>query len=542
MEVRELDGIILNEMFANGYRNLMRNAETVNDLNVFPVPDGDTGTNMLKTLGGGVSSALTGEDDVSKYMKKFSRETLLSARGNSGVILSQFINGFAKGTEGKTHLTVSDFADAVEKGVESSYSAVITPTEGTILTVIRELAEYLQLNKGKFSDFTSCFDTIIIKMKETLKKTPELLPVLEEAGVVDSGGAGLIYIFEGMNYSLKGEKIDETSAPESISYTNYDFGPDSELEYGYCTEFILQLMNYKTNISDFSIKPVIEFLETVGDSIVAVKDEDLVKIHVHTFEPEKVIAYARQFGEFVTVKIENMSIQHNEVTEKKQKKHKKYAVVSVTQGEGIEKYFSEIGVDVIINGGQTQNPSAQDFIDAFDSVDADYIIVLPNNSNIVLTAMQAKNMYSKADIRVIPTKSIPQGYSALSMMNLSVDTVEEIVSDMESAIKYVTTGSITRAVHDTVMNDVTVCENDYIGIADGKIVCASQDNISAVLDMLKSLEDIDEKQVITIFYGEGIQEDTVEKLISEISSVYPLIECGAVYGGQSVYDFYLAIE
>lgn len=546
MAISELNGVLINKMFINGYRNLKKNMDAVNNLNVFPVPDGDTGTNMTMTLGGGVSCDLDDEENVSDYMKKFSRKTLLSARGNSGVIFSQFIHGLASGVRNKKTITLSDFPDVMECGKTDSYNSVISPVEGTMLTLIREASEHLKDNS--FDCFEDCFDSLISHMKDTLRKTPDMLPVLKEAGVVDSGGAGLICIFEGMNSALNGEVIEDDSTVSDFNMTTSaqgDFGPDSVLEYGYCTEFILQLQNVKTNIAEFDIREIIDFLETIGDSIVAVQDVDIVKVHVHTFQPEDVLAFGRKYGEFISIKIENMSVQHSEVSQSapvKKAEHIKYAIVAVATGEGVQDYFREIGATYIINGGQTQNPSAEDFISAFDSLDADYIVVLPNNSNVVMTAQQAAELYKKSDVRVIPTKSIAEGYSALSMIDLSKETVEELIEDMSSYLPYISTGLVTTATRDTHFNGVEISQGDYIGLDRETIISADKDLITATMEMLKGIPDIEEKQVITIFYGKDVIETQLADLEMKLSQEFPLIEYGFINGKQDIYSFIMAIE
>ncbi len=545
MSIVQIDASTLLEMFANGYRNLCRMETQVNDLNVFPVPDGDTGTNMLKTLVSGVSLVADDTEDVGAFMKRFSKTVLLSARGNSGVILSQFIRGLANGAQGKSILEPRDMAYVLEQGADSAYSAVSTPVEGTMLTVLRSAA----VAAGQTENFGTpeeCFDYILAETQKTLQKTPEMLPVLKEAGVVDSGGMGIVYIFEGMSAYLKGDIIETDSERQDIVNLAAvgTFGPDSVLEYGYCTEFVLQLMNTKTNITTFSIRNVITFLESIGDSVVAVQDDDIVKVHVHTFTPEKALAFARNYGEFISVKIENMSIQHNEITEGKTRtaEKTKYAVVTVASGDGLKDYFSEIGATRIIDGGQTQNPSTQDFLDAFASINAEHIVVLPNNSNIVLTAKQAADMYTDADIRVLPTKSMAQGYSALSMMNTWASDIDAFVADMNLGIESVTTGTVTQAVHDANLNGIEIKKDNYMGITDGEIVCATGDRLQAAMEILMRLPEISYKEVITIFYGENVSQDATEELISSIEKQFPHIECGAIYGGQKVYDFYMAIE
>jgi DAK2 domain fusion protein YloV len=545
-ETQIISGELFKVMLANGYRNLIKNEDTVNNLNVFPVPDGDTGTNMTMTLGGGVSSVETEDLDIADLMKKFAKGTLLSARGNSGVIFSQFIRGIAKGAEGLDSLSVADFANALRKGSEQAYKAVVDPAEGTMLTVMRETADYLCDNADSFGSFESCFDSLIPEMKKSLNKTPDLLPVLKEAGVVDSGGAGLLVIFEGMNMALNGEIIEDLSKVDSSKALSIgELAEDEKMEYGYCTEFILQLMNAKTDVRTFDVDVIVSALENIGDSVVAVKDGNLVKVHVHSFSPEKVIEIGRNYGEFLSIKIENMAVQHNEIKDKKDfagSKPKKYGIVAVASGKGIIKYFREIGVDVIIDGGQTNNPSANDFLEAFNILNAEHIIVLPNNSNILLTAKQAASMYKDTDIRVLTTKSIAEGYSALSMMNLSCDSVEELIDDMTSGLKYVTTGLVTTATRDAKLNGVEITKGHYIGLDDDNILSCEANKLDATMNLFKNLPDMDDKQVVTIFYGNDVTEDELKKLESRFTDEYPLTEIGFIEGGQEVYSFIMAIE
>lgn len=539
-----LTGRELSAMLLNGYRNLLRNSDLINDLNVFPVPDGDTGTNMTRTLSGGVGNAREGAA-AGEYMKAFARGTLLSARGNSGVILSQFIHGLAEGMEGKEEISLGDFAYAMRLGQRDAYHAVVKPTEGTILTLIRQGAAFLQ--EHSFDSFEDCLKALIAHLRDVLQHTPELLPVLKEAGVVDSGGAGLVCIFEGMEAALRGEVIEsegaaDSSLKETASVTTGSFGPDSVLEYGYCTEFILQLMHAKCDIANFSLQPMIDYYESIGDSLVAVMDGDIVKIHVHTFTPDKVIAYARQFGEFLTFKMENMSVQHSEVVEQKQGPKDKYAVVAVTCGEGIDSYFKEIGVKITVSGGQTQNPSAEDFLAAFRKANSEHIIVLPNNSNIILTARQAADLFKDADVHVIDTKSMAEGYSALSMMDLYADTVEELLESMTMPLEGVTTGQVTTATRDTCMNGITVKQGDHIGLANHKILSAAANAVDAAMEMLQALEEMEDKQVLTVFYGEDLSDEALEELRNRVEAAYPLLETGYIYGGQPVYSLIMAIE
>lgn len=544
MSATFLDGTQLRNLLINGYRNLKRNMSTVDELNVFPVPDGDTGKNMTMTLEGGVSKSKENQISAGLVMQDFSRGTLLAARGNSGVILSQFIRGLAEGMQNKSNITIDDFLQAMKSGSNRAYTAVSKPVEGTMLTVMRESSEQALKKRSKYTDFESCLDAIVAAMKVSLNHTPELLPVLKEAGVIDSGGAGLVCIFEGMLMALRNEIIDEDAVElpnTQIQFTSYD--PENLLVYGYCTEFILQLQASKTNLDTFDINHVIQYLETIGDSIVAVLDGTLVKVHVHSRCPEEVIRFARTMGELVTIKIENMTVQHTELqTHAPSMEHVKYAVVATATGRGIIKYFKNAGVAVIVDGGQTNNPSAQDFINAFQQINADHIIVLPNDSNIIMTAQQAAEVYKKADIRVIATKSIAEGYSALSMMDLSLDTIEEVISEMTHYLPYVTTGYVTTATRDTIMNGIEIHKDDYIGLTSDTILSDSSDKVDAALTFIEQLPDIENKQVITAFCGCDVTLGEKSAFRRMILQRHPLMEVGLIDGGQDVYSFIFAIE
>ncbi len=528
------------DMLAGGYRNLKQNMSVIDELNVFPVPDGDTGKNMTMTIEGGVSATQGSFDGIDELMTKFSRNSLLSARGNSGVILSQFIRGLSIGSENVSEFTLDTFTKAFECGVQYAYKAVATPTEGTMLTVLREGSEYL--SNHTFNNFITCFDSLIDELHRSLRGTPELLPVLKEAGVVDSGGAGIICIFEGMQAVLNGESIDDIDIPVDSSYVDTsNFNEDSTLEYGYCTEFILQLLNNKTDISSFSLEELTAKLQELGDSVVTVRDGSLVKVHVHSFSPETVIGYVRQFGELVTVKIENMSVQHSEIESATQKREK-FAVIATATGDGIMEFFTGIGVSEVINGGRTNNPSTDDFIKAFNKVNAEHIVVLPNDTNVVLTAEQAAELYDKADVRVIKTRSIAEGFSALSMMDLSVDSIDELISDMTQCLPNVATGYVTTATRDAFMSGVTIKKDDWIGLEGDTIYAATNSPIDAAMQLFERLPDIEDKQVITAFYGKGADEDEVAQLEELFSEKYPLIEIGFIKGEQDVYRYIFAIE
>jgi DAK2 domain fusion protein YloV len=544
MQQQYLDGIALHQLFESGYRNLKKNINTINDLNVFPVPDGDTGTNMTQTFGGGLRG-VPSTDNVGQYMGALSHAALLSARGNSGVIFSQFVHGLYRGFAQLQKVSFADFAYAFSCAKEDAYGSILTPTEGTILTVIREAAEFLAANGNQYTDFQDGFAALLNQMKASLAKTPELLPILKESGVVDSGGAGLVCFVEGMYAHLCGESIEDTPdfadtmASAAVSST---FGPDSQLEYGYCTEFILQLMHAKTDIASFDREAFIKPLEELGDSIVVVCSDSIVKVHIHSFTPEKVLEYGRKFGEFLTLKIENMSVQHSETQTAPQKEHLKYAVVAVAPGEGIAEYFTEIGANAIIAGGQTCNPSVDAFLEAFQKFDAEHIIVLPNNSNVVLTAQQAADIYKEADVRVLPAKSIVEGCSALSLFNPWCDDVEELLSDMESALHCVTTAYLTTAIRDTHIGGIDVVKGNFIGLDRETILACGENKVDTTMALISRITEAAPKDIIVVFTGKEAAEAEVAELENRLHSAYPMADIGFIDGKQEVYDFIISLE
>ena len=549
-----LDGETLRELFTGGLSNLKLHSKEVDELNVFPVPDGDTGTNMFMTLRGGVN-ALQKDSflNVPGFAGQFSRGALLGARGNSGVILSQFIRGLTNEFKQCTTVTVSCFLKAFRQGVENAYDAVLNPTEGTMLTVMREGCECLECFREANQE--SCFETLFEQlnrsMKASLDRTPELLPVLKEAGVVDSGGAGFYYIFQGMEKVLKGEVIASDASADSAVFAvsgadESVFHAGSRLEFGYCTEFLLQLQKSKVDISSFDKKIIVDFLEQAGDSIVAVQDRDIIKIHVHTFKPGDILNFCQQFGEFITLKIENMSVQHNEILLGEKRRTKKMikkplAIVAAVSGRGLRNYFLEIGADVIVDGGQTDNPSTEDFLEAFAQIEAETILVLPCNSNIMMAAEQAANLYKKAAVRVIPAKTVAEGYSALSMMNLSFPA-EEVVRDMEDAISGTTTALVTTATRDVEYEHLRVEKGHFIGLSGDRVLSDSPDRLEAVRLLLSNIGNIREKAVIAVFYGASVSKTELSGLGELIQNDFPWLEYGFIEGGQEIYDYIMAVE
>ena len=450
MNQYQIDGQDFAHLLSGGASCLRENQSIVNDLNVFPIPDGDTGSNMLLTIQGGVeSSRKTDDTRLGKVAKTIADGMLLSARGNSGVILSQLFAGIAKGLEGKETATAREMAVAMQSGVQTGYNAVVNPTEGTILTVAREAAAYAESMVDQDSTIESFFADYLKEAEQSLQRTPDLLPVLKEAGVVDSGGAGLYYIVDGILRVLRGEEerrmdltfVDGNTSGQELDYSK--FNEDSVMQYGYCTEFLLQLQKCKCDIDAFTVeKDMIPYLESIGgDSIVCFKNGSVVKVHVHTMTPSKALEYAQRYGEFLKVKIENMTLQHSEsVVQNRFKvstptaRRKRFAMVVVATGEGVKNTFRELGADFIIDGGQGRNPSSEDFITAFQSVNADTIFVLPNNGNIVLAARQAAGLFDASDVHVIESKNIGEGYAAMTMLSYDSGDVAELVADLKDAM------------------------------------------------------------------------------------------------------------
>ena len=557
MSTIKVNGELYKIIVKNGAVSLRNNYKLIDQLNVFPVPDGDTGTNMSMTIEAGVA-ALENEVETSIYAmaKKFSRGMLMGARGNSGVILSQFFRGIYKGLDGFDEVGAKEFAKAFKRGVEQAYKAVMKPVEGTILTVCREASEYALKKVSKKSTIDEFFELFLTEAYASLERTPDLLPQLKDAGVVDSGAAGFIKIIEGMQKAINGEILEHTEAESVVTSTvsRGSFNAHSELTYGYCTEFILQLQHSKVDIASFDESTITSQLEQLGDSIVCFKDEDIVKVHVHTKTPGVVLNIGQKYGEFITMKIENMSIQHNESLEiqeqcdceqcvemRAKQERKKYAVVAVASGAGLVSIFKSMGVDYVVSGGQTMNPSAEDFVTAFDSINAENIIVFPNNSNIIMAAEQAGKYYDKANIVVIKTKSIAQGYSALTILDFSSDDLEQIKESIQEVITNVTTGLVTYSIRDASIDGIEIKKDDYIGIINGRMVASTNSKVETVKKMLTGT-DLSEKYIITVITGADALPNETEEILTFISENYPEIETDVVDGQQEVYSYILSLE
>ena len=559
--LKYLGGLLFKKMAFGGAKELSSNADEVNKLNVFPVPDGDTGDNMRMTIESGILEMEGVEtDNIGTVIKSLSHGMLLGARGNSGVILSQFFAGIAEGLESAEKADAKTLGCALEMGVKKAYSSVKTPTEGTILTVAREAVEYAVSRLDSASTIHTLFADLAGEMNRSLERTPEILTVLKEAGVVDSGAAGLYYIIDGFNRVLNGKKIkgpdvsvSESSPKRAPNATS--FGPDSVMEYGYCTEFLLQLQNSKTDIASFDVDALRSYLAELGDSIVAFKNDSIVKVHVHTLTPEKVLEYGRRYGEFLTVKIENMSLQHSELNtkdatlEKREEPKaevktelKKYGVVTVCNGEGLEALFHDLGADVTVTGGQTHNPSTSDFLEAFATVAAEHIFVFPNNGNIFMAAQQAAGLYEAARVHVISSKNIGTGYVALSSLDYSNPDVDAVISGMEDAMARVSAGYISPSIRDADMNGVHINNGDTIGIIDKEIVLSDSERIAAAKKLADRLLLMPDKFMLTVFSGVDATDEECAALEGYLSENHPDAEVYFIKGGQEIYPFIFVAE
>ncbi len=547
-----LDGHMLAQMAQGGAALLRSNAEEVNKLNVFPVPDGDTGDNMRMTIESGIAAlSKLDSSNLAEVMKTLSHGMLLGARGNSGVILSQFFAGMAQGFASFEKADATTIGHALTLGVKQAYDSVMTPTEGTILTVARESVEYAVSRITAESTVRSLFSDLVKEMYASLARTPDLLAQLKEAGVVDSGGAGLLYIIDGFYKILKGEVIKAEPVPTEEKKEVLDlstFTADSEMSYGYCTELLLQLQNSKCDAENFDNSIITDFLCGIGDSVVSFKTGTVVKIHVHTLTPDKVLAFCRQYGEFLTVKIENMSVQHSEIAAEKPEApaadvpHKKYAMVAVASGAGVAATFTELGVDAIVEGGQTQNPSTNDFLEAFAKVNADHIFVFPNNGNILMAAKQAAEIYTDAAIHVIESKNVGEGYVALCAADFDCDDADAIADAFREAMASVVTGFVSPSIRDAELNGVHIENGDFIGFI-GKQMLTSNKEMAATAHILldKMLED-GEKFMLTVFCGKDCPAAEKEALASFVAEQYPDLECYTLDGGQDVYPFIFVAE
>lgn len=540
--IQYIDGKRFREMFVSGANNLQNHKDLVDKLNVFPVPDGDTGTNMSLTISYAIKELSKVENDnITDIGKALSKGSLMGARGNSGVILSQIIRGIAKSIEGKENLNVVDLANSLKNGSDTAYKAVIKPIEGTILTVVRESGEYAVKVAKQDMDMIEFLELVVKKANESLNKTPELLKALKEAGVVDSGGKGLVLIYEGMLSSLKGSNIESVEGGISSNVeVNVEQNISSEdIKFQYCTEFILE----SDKIDDLAVR---EMYMKFGDSLAVVGDEGVIKVHVHTNDPGLAIQEALKYGQLLTIKIENMKLQHenkvlNETAQTQDipVEEKEYGFIATSMGEGLAQIFKDFGVDHIIEGGQTMNPSTEDFMKAIENLNAKNIIILPNNSNIIMAANQAKELSDK-NIIVIPTKNVAQAFATLVTFDADAD-VSENEANMMEALSSVKSGQVTYAVRDTVINDVEVKEGNIIGIAEGKLLSAGNKVEEITTDLIEKLVGED-SAIITLFYGEDTDEKEAEALRDSLEEKFEDIDVELHYGGQPLYYYLISVE
>lgn len=560
MTSNTIDAKMLSKMFLAGAKNLESKKEWINELNVFPVPDGDTGTNMTMTIMSAARevAALGDSVEMTALCKAVSSGSLRGARGNSGVILSQLLRGFTKSISAKAQLGIPDLSEAFDKAVETAYKAVMKPKEGTILTVARGGAEKARELAGSgMQDMEQFFAQVLEHAKYVLSQTPELLPVLKQAGVVDSGGQGLVEVLSGAYDAFMGKEIDYTisqAAPESRGEgrsSGYKAQAEAEIRFGYCTEFIIMLNR------TFNIKHEMDFkayLESIGDSIVCVADEDVVKVHVHTNDPGLAIQRALRYGALSNLKIDNMRLEHQEKLFKAKEQeagykensqeapmpHKEVGFIAVSAGNGINEIFKGLGVDYIIEGGQTMNPSTEDMLNAIEKVNADTIFILPNNKNIILAANQAQMMVEEKKIVVIPTKTVPQGITAI--INYVPDmSVEENEETMKQEIGSVKTGQVTYAVRDTVIEDKEIKQGDYMGLGDAGILSVGGDVSEAAFQMVCEMMN-DDLELISIYYGQDIEEEAAEDLKKQIKGKFPSCDIELQYGGQPIYYYIISAE
>ena len=529
-----LDAVSYLNLVRGGAARLAQNRQSINDLNVFPIPDGDTGDNMYMTIeaGCGASGSTLGE-----MASSVSSSMLLGARGNSGVILSRIFAGMAKGLEGLEKADVKEFSAAMRCGVKEAYTAVSQPVEGTILTVLREGVDAAQ-GSSSIEEF---MDLWIAGMDLSLQHTPELLDVLKKSGVVDSGGAGLLCIGEGMRDGLHGlADVAVTHGQASVSHAKVDFNAfteDSVLEFGYCTEFLLRLQRSKVNLDSFDESVIKNWLQERGDSLVFFRDGSIIKVHVHTKDPGAVLTKCREWGEFLTIKVENMTLQHHEnhMDERFKRARKALGVVAVAAGKGLTDTFREMGADYVIEGGQTMNPSVESFLEAFDKTEAETILVFPNNSNIVLTANQAAGLYKNSKVVVIPTKTISEGYYALANLDPEMPE-EELKAALEEAARSVTTGMVSKAIRDSEVAKT----GEYVGFSGKELITGSPVRSDALAGLADKL-DAGSADIFIIFKGADVPEQEARQYKSAFEKQHPLTETILLDGGQPVYDYILLI-
>ncbi len=540
MIVKYIDNVTFKKMLLGAAANLENNKAIVDSLNVFPVPDGDTGTNMNLTVQSAMKEISSLNESTIEHMADAAANgSLMGARGNSGVILSQLFRGMAKGLKGAGKIDCRIIAESFKFASDTAYKAVMKPVEGTILTVARETAEKAMSTCAEYEDTVLFLESLIEQAKNTLNRTPEMLKVLKQADVVDAGGKGLVFLLEGALAALKGVEIKQEKIEQQIVETEMEvmgFSSEDEIIYTYCTEFFIK--NPTKTAEDFLSK-----IYDKGDSIVCVGDDKLIKTHIHTNNPGQILAIAVKYGELYKIKIDNMKEQFRErlknSNKNNNKEKKKYGFVSIGMGEGIQKVFTDLNVDVFLSGGQTMNPSTEDILEAAKNINAEHIIILPNNGNIILAATQAKEISDK-NLYVIPSKSIPQGITA--MLAFKEDSSpEENVKSMTEAVKEVKTGQVTYAVRDTVFDDMEIKKDEIIAISEGNIVAHGDNPEEQTLDLIKKMVDGD-SFLITLFYGDKVDKNTAEGLKEKIEEIAEECDVEIIYGGQPLYYYIISVE
>lgn len=536
--MNKIDGALLREMIVSGANKLTNDKPVIDKLNVFPVPDGDTGTNMSLTIASAVSElGKEKNNDMKSIGKAVSKGSLMGARGNSGVILSQILRGFAKGIDGKDDLDPKDMAKALKEASNVAYTAVMKPVEGTILTVIRETATYAnhlvkQNPNLMMGDF---LNAIVEEARHSLARTPDLLKALKDAGVVDSGGKGLISFLEGAVSAYTGKMVELREAND-IDYDEFMAGDihkfEGEIEFGYCTEFMI--LDSDIEPSDLRAK-----IEGMGDSMVVVGDDNIIKAHIHTNDPGAVLDIAGKFGMLDKMKIENMRLQQQVLLKEDKKEKSKYGIISVVMGDGMEAIMKDFMVDHVIEGGQTMNPSTKDFVNAINGINAENIIIFPNNSNIIMAAKQAKELATDKNVVVIETKTIPQAISALIVLDRDAD-LEDNIQEMNEAKNSVKSGQVTYAVRDTSSDGILIKKGDIIGITDSHIVCSEKGIETAVFKLLDHM--VEDDDIITLYYGEDVTKEDAQELRDKIEAKYPDMDVEIHNGNQPIYYYLVSVE
>ncbi|MGX6441985.1 DAK2 domain-containing protein [Neobacillus sp. K501] len=560
MSITALDGKRFAEMVIQGANHLSANAKMVDALNVFPVPDGDTGTNMNLSMTSGAKEVKNYvQEHIGKVGTALSKGLLMGARGNSGVILSQLFRGFSKAVETKAEISAKEFAAAFESGVETAYKAVMKPVEGTILTVAKDSAKKGVQAAQKSNDIIVIMEEILKEAKASLKRTPDLLPVLKEVGVVDSGGQGLVFVYEGFLAELKGEKLPDSpeALPSMDDMVNAEHHKSvqshmntEDIVFGYCTEFMVRFEEDKLSKHPFKEQVFRNDLSRLGDSLLVIADEEVVKVHIHSEQPGDCLNYGQRYGSLINLKIENMRQQHTNivgethtplVSNKPQppKEKQEYGIVTVSMGSGVAELFRSIGAHAVIEGGQTMNPSTEDIVKAVKEVNAKKVFILPNNKNIIMAAEQAADV-SEEEIYVIPTKTVPQGLTALLAFNPGAD-VQSNEAAMKDAMQQVKTGQITYAVRDTQIDGLEIEKDDFMGISEGKIVVKNKEKAKVAEELLAQMLDED-SEILTIIYGEDVSEDEVGALAAFVEENFADVEVELHDGKQPLYSFIFAIE